>query len=125
MLLAGSVSSCKNDKRNEKKLAGIWEAIDVEYITYQNNKKISDSVVENTGALYLYDDDELDNQVRYSLKIVPNGFTTTWEGNEGRNNTLMGTNIVKLTRRKLELTENTSDVDLNILKTVIYRFKRQ
>lgn len=118
-------ASCKNDKKNEKKLAGIWEAIDVEYIFYKDNKEIKDSVVNNSGALYLYDDDELQNQVRWSLKIVPNGFTSSWDGNEGRNYTLMGTNILKLTKKRLELSENQSDTNLNVMRTTIYRFKRQ
>jgi hypothetical protein len=119
-------ASCSKEKRNEKRLAGIWEAKEVKYIFYENNQQVRDSVVSNSGALYLYDDNELDNQYRYSLAIVPTGFSTvTWNGNAGDPNTLMGTNIRKLTRKKLELSENWTDLDLNVYKTVIYYFERQ
>ena len=120
--------SCTKEKLNEKRLGGIWEGKKVQYLIYNNNNELlKDSTVDNSGALYLYDDDELDNQFRYSLEIVPGAFSfyDTWEGNEGDANSLMGTNIRKLTRRKLELSENVTDTSLNVLKTVIYFFERQ
>ncbi len=118
-------SACSKEKINDKRIAGIWNATTVEYIFYENNEEVRDSVVENSGALYLYDDDELENQYGYSLAIVPERFFgPVWESNEGDANTLMGTNIRKLTRKKLELSENTTDTDLNVTKTVIYYFER-
>ncbi len=117
--------ACSKDKINDKRIAGIWNATTVKYLFYENNEEVRDSVVENSGALYLYDDDELENQYGYSLSIVPPGFYgSTWESNDGDANTLMGTNIRTLTRKKLELSENTVDIDLNIIKTVIYYFER-
>lgn len=117
--------SCSKEKLNDKRIAGIWNAKKVKYIFYENNEEVRDSIVENSGALYLYDDDELDNQYRYSLDIVPVGFSSiTWESSKGDANMLMGTNIRKLNRRKLELSENTTDADLNVTKTVIYYFER-
>jgi hypothetical protein len=128
LLLFSSImllSACSKDKLNDKRIAGIWKAKKVKYIFYENNEEVRDSVVENSGALYLYDDDELENQYGYSLTIVPAGFSgPVWESNRGDANTLMGTNIRKLNRRKLELSENVTDADLNVTKTVIYYFER-
>lgn len=116
--------SCTKESKNEKKLAGVWEATTVKIKYYQNNEFFKDSTLKNSGALFLYDDDELDNQLKYTLAIVPKGFSITWEGNKGNLVTLMGLNIDKLTKNKLELSENISDNDLNNYQTVIYSFKR-
>lgn len=121
------ITSCSKQQINEKKLGGIWEAKKVSYLFYQNNELIKDSTVDNTGALYLYDDDELDNQFRYSMSIIPASFNSaqSWEGNSGKPQTLLGMNIRKLSRKKLELSENRVDTSYNVLKTVVFYFERQ
>ncbi len=128
VLLALLFASCDKEKLNERRLGGIWEGKKVQYLIYgADNTLLTDSTVDNTGALYLYDDDELYNQFRYSLSIYPASFAVAeyWEGEGGDAHLLMGNNIRKLTRRKLELSENVTDTSLNVTKTVIYFFERQ
>lgn len=128
VLFALLFASCDKEKLNERRLGGIWEGKKVQYLIYgADNALLTDSTVDNSGALYLYDDDELFNQFRYSLEIFPARFTIVqeWEGEGGDAHILLGTNIRKLTRRKLELSENVADTNLNVTKTVIYYFERQ
>lgn len=128
VLLALGFTSCDKELSNERRLAGIWEGKKVQYLIYgTDNALLTDSTVANSGALYLYDDDELYNQFRYSLAIYPANFgiADSWEGEGGDAHLLMGVNIRKLTRRKLELSENVADTNLNVTRTVIYYFERQ
>lgn len=125
-ITAVCLGACSKEALNEKRLAGIWEGKKVKYIFYHDNQEVRDSTAGNSGALYLYDDDELDNQFRYSLAVVPASFAAynTWNGDGHKPNTLLGTNIRRLTRTKLELTENVTDTNLNVLRTTIYYFER-
>lgn len=118
--------SCDKEKKNERELAGVWEATEVKYLFYENNKEVRDCTVINTGAMYLYDDDELGNQFRHSLSVYPKSFDAgnIWTGNEGEMRTFMGLNIRKHTRQKLELSDVVEDQDLNIIKNTIYYFER-
>jgi hypothetical protein len=121
---AAALVSCTKEKVNEKRLAGVWVATEVKYIFYSNNEPVRDSVVQNSGELYLWDDEELGNQARNSLAITPSGFSYTWEGDAGDPHTLMGTTIQKLTRKKLVLTEAVSDTSLTVFRVIEYSFKR-
>lgn len=120
--------SCSKEEFHERKLAGIWEATEVHYLFYNNNELTKDSVVANTGALYLWDDDELGNQWKYSMSIVPVAFAVqeSWGGSGTRKETtLLGVTIRKHTRRKLVLAEVVTDVDLNLISETVYYFERQ
>lgn len=70
-LLLFTISSCSKNELNERKLGGVWEGEKVVYTFYQNNEVLRDSTVPNSGALYLWDDDELYNQYGNSLAISP------------------------------------------------------
>jgi hypothetical protein len=115
-------SSCSKDVVNERKLAGVWEGEKVVYEFYENNVMVRDSSVANSGALYLWDDDELGNQAGSSLAISPDMFG--WEGNVGKMATIGGYNIRKHTRRKLVLARHYTDADLNVVRSEIFYFKR-
>lgn len=123
-------ASCSKDEFNERKMAGIWEGKKVQYLFYQNNEQVKDSTVANSGALYLWDEDELGNQWKTSLAITPNftwdlAMDQTWEGNATRKEKiLMGVTIRKLTRRKMELIESATDTALNVTSSTIYYFER-
>ncbi len=119
-----ALSSCSKNELNERKLGGVWEGEKVVYTFYQNNEVLRDSTVPNSGALYLWDDDELYNQYGNSLAIVPDFIGSEWEGDAGDMNTLLGYNITKHTRRKLELTRNYTDNDFNVISSVTFYFKR-
>jgi hypothetical protein len=119
-----ALSSCSKNELNERKLGGVWEGEKVVYTFYQNNEVLRDSTVPNSGALYLWDDDELYNQYGSSLAISPDFTGSEWEGDAGDINTLLGYNISKHTRRKLELTRNYTDNDLNVISSVTFYFKR-
>jgi len=118
------LTSCTKDKLNERKLAGVWIGTEVQYITYIDNLIINDSTVANSGAMYLFDDDELDNQIAHSLAIPP-PFSETWEGSDGDQHKLFGMNIRKLTKTKLELSLNEVDDDLNHETMTVYYFERE
>ncbi|RYD71843.1 MAG: hypothetical protein EOP53_22965 [Sphingobacteriales bacterium] len=126
LLICILLTGCGKEEMNERKLGGVWEATQVKYIFYENNKEIRDSTVKNSGAMYLYDDEELTNQFSHSLTIAPANFGSdiTWEGNEGELRTFRGLNIRKYTGNKLELSENETDDDLNVKQTTIYFFVR-
>jgi hypothetical protein len=117
--------SCTKEAVNEKRLAGVWVADQVKYIFYANNEPVRDSTVQNSGELYLWDDDELGNQSQNTLSITPAGFTWTWEGDAADPLTLMGTTIQELTRRKLVVTEAISDTSLTVTQVIEYSFKRK
>lgn len=123
-LFIAILASCTMENVNEKRFAGVWLGTKVQYITYQDNAIISDSTVANSGAMFLYDDDELENQISYSL-LIPPPFTISWEGSEGDQNTLMGMNIRKHNKRELELSINTIDADLNHTGMTVYYFERE
>ncbi len=123
-LLIVSLASCTKENLNERKLAGVWLGTQVEYITYENNEVIKDSIVPNSGAMYLFDDDEMENQVSHSLAIAP-PFSVTWEGSQGDQHTLFGMNIRKQTQNKLELSLSTADDDLNQTSMTVYYFERE
>jgi hypothetical protein len=124
LAIAVLFASCTKEALNEKRLGGVWVAQEVKYIFYENNQPVRDSVVQNSGELYLWDDDELGNQARNSLAITPSGFSYTWEGDAGDPHTLMGTTIQELTRKKLVLTEAVSDTSLTVYRVIEYSFKR-
>lgn len=118
-------ASCSKDEINERKIAGIWEGKKVQYLFYQNNEQVKDSTVDNSGALYLWDDDELYNQWKTSLAINPNFQGDAWEGNTTvREKILLGITIRKLSRRKMELIESVADTALNVTSSTIYYFER-
>lgn len=123
--LAAFIVSCTKEKVNEKRLGGVWVATEVNYIFYANNEPVRDSVVPNSGELYLWDDDELGNQSKNSLAITPSGFGNSWEGDAGDPHTLMGTTIQQLTRKKLVVSETVSDTALAAVRVVEYSFKRK
>ncbi|MFM2016614.1 MAG: hypothetical protein RL007_270 [Bacteroidota bacterium] len=120
--------SCSKEEFNERRLAGIWEAKEVQYLFYTNNEVSKDSVVANSGALYLWDDDELDNQWKHSMSITPLTFSSaqSWSGSATKKeSTLLGLTIRKHTRKKLELVEVVTDPDLNLISETVYYFERQ
>lgn len=117
------LSACTKEKLNERRLAGVWKGTKVQYITYVDNAIVKDSIVPNSGAMYLFDDDELYNQRAHSLAIAP-PFTDTWEGTEGRQHTLMGMNIRKFTKHHLELSINTGDTLFNHTGMTVFYFER-
>lgn len=119
---ATGLSSCSKEEINERKLAGVWEGEKVVYEFYENNALTRDSSVANSGALYLWDDDEIGNQAGSSLAISPDMFG--WEGNVGKMTTIGGYNIRKHTRRKLVLARHYSDADLNVVRSEVFYFKR-
>lgn len=119
-----AITSCSKNELNERKLGGVWEGEKVVYTFYQNNEVLRDSTVNNSGALYLWDDDELFNQYGNSLAISPDFTGNQWEGDAGDMNTLMGYNVTKHTRRKLQLTRNYTDNDLNVTSSVTFYFRR-
>ncbi len=119
-----AITSCSKNELNERKLGGVWEGEKVIYTFYQNNEVLRDSTVNNSGALYLWDDDELFNQYGNSLAISPDFTGNQWEGDAGDMNTLMGYNVTKHTRRKLQLTRNYTDSDLNVTSSVTFYFRR-
>lgn len=121
---AALFTSCTKEALNEQRLGGVWIAEEVKYIFYENNQPVRDSVVQNSGELYLWDDTELGNQARNSLAIAPSGFSYAWEGDAGDPHTLMGTTIQKLTRKKLVVTEAVSDTSLAAIRVIEYSFKR-
>lgn len=125
LLIAASLASCTKEALNEKRLGGVWVAKEVKYIFYENNQPVRDSVVQNSGELYLWDDEELGNQSKNSLAITPAGFSYSWEGDAGDAHTLMGTTIQELTRRKLVVTEAVSDTALAVVRVAEYSFKRK
>ncbi len=121
-------ASCSKEEFNERRLAGIWEAKEVRYLFYNNNEVTKDSVVANSGALYLWDDDELENQWKHSMSIAPSTFTIalSWNGSATKKeSTLLGLTIRKHTRKKLELVEVVTDADLNLISETVYYFERQ
>jgi hypothetical protein len=120
------IIACDKEVKNERALAGVWEATEVTYLFYENNKEVRDCTVTNTGAMYLYDDAELGNQFRHSLSVYPKSFDegNIWNGNEGEMRTFMGLNVRKHTSKKLELSDIVEDQDLNIMKNTIYYFER-
>lgn len=118
------LASCTKEHYNDRKLGGVWLGKKVEYITYENNELVKDSTVTNTGAMYLFDDDELYNQISHSL-LIPPPFTDTWEGQDGNQNTLFGLNIRRFTKNKLELSINETDSNLNHLKMTVWYFERE
>lgn len=116
--------SCTKMNLNERKLAGVWTGTEVQYITYENNQLVKDSTVANSGAIYLFDDQELENQVAHSLAIAP-PFSATWEGDKGNQHSLFGMTIRKHTKNKLELSISTADDDLNQISMTVYYFERE
>jgi len=84
---------------------------------------VKDSTVANSGAMYLFDDQELENQVAHSLAIPP-PFSATWEGEKGDQHSLFGMTIRKHTKNKLELSISTADDDLNQTSMTVYYFER-
>lgn len=123
LLLIVFLSSCTKENLNERKIAGVWLGTQVQYITYIDNAIVKDSIVPNSGAMYLFDDDEMENQVSHSLAIPP-PFSSTWEGSQGEQHTLFGMNIRKHTKNKLELSLSTADDDLNQTSMTVYYFER-
>lgn len=123
IFLCVTAASCTKENFNERKLAGVWLGTEVQYITYVNNEIAKDSTVANSGAMYLFDDQELDNQISHSLAIAP-PFSATWEGEEGDQHSLFGMSIRKHTKNKLELSISTADDDLNQTSMTIYYFER-
>lgn len=123
--LAILLFACNKEQLNEKRLGGVWEATEVKYIFYENNEPARDSVVANSGELYLWDDEELGNQSQNTLEITPQGFGVSWTGDPGDPLTLMGTTIQELTRKKLVVTETVSDTALAAIRVVEYSFKRK
>ncbi len=125
VLIAIFLFACNKERLNEKRLGGVWEATEVKYIFYVNNEPSRDSVVPNSGELYLWDDEELGNQSINSLEITPAGFGVSWTGDPGDPLTLMGTTIQELTRKKLVVTETVSDTSLAAVRVIEYSFKRK
>ncbi|MCA6362174.1 MAG: hypothetical protein IM638_04005 [Bacteroidetes bacterium] len=115
-------AGCSKEVVNERKLGGVWEGEKVVYEFYANNAMVRDSSVANSGALYLWDDDELTNQAGSSLAIPLDMYG--WEGNVGKMVSIGGYNIVKHNRRKLILARHYTDADLNIVRSEVFYFKR-
>jgi hypothetical protein len=123
IILGCGLAACTKENLNERRLAGVWKGTTVQYITYVDNAIVKDSIVPNSGAMYLYDDDESNNQISHSLAIAP-PFTETWEGTESKQKTLFGLNIRKFRKHHLELSINTWDDELNHTSMTVWYFER-
>ncbi len=68
-MIALLLASCDKENQNEAKIAGAWKGVNVIYTYYENNSPVKDSTVSNEGSMYLYDDNDLQNQFETTLLI--------------------------------------------------------
>lgn len=134
-LLTAIISACSKEKRNERKIAGVWKLDYISTTVYDQsgNESVTESTIDgatmqlqNTDALYNYAYFENWNPIGQSSSFWDINFGKLHEINFHFEDgfTEYSFNVEKCTNQKLILTAYVTDDSLNLDQKTSWYFKR-